>query len=265
MPPPARRPLELGLEAAELTSYFFAEPVERSEINRLKRRAALLGLDISAGAVANDFGHPPDSDETRRQMESFRTWIDHFADLGAPAVRVFASKSPPAGATAEQRGDNARDGSGRNDGDSPGWVHTSSRRPPRLACSVRLRSEPALPKFSRRPRPMPTPDTPMSGLDVHTLAAALRAEAVRIGFYRVGIAPALPPPHHEAFRHWLTAGRAGVMHDWLARHEPLRSDPAHLLAGARSVIVLATDYPADPPAESVPGRGRVARYARGDD
>jgi len=93
---------ELGLEAAELTSYFFAEPVEPSEINRLKRRAALLGLDISAGAVANDFGHPPDSDETRRQMESFRTWIDHFADLGAPAVRVFASKSPPAGATAEQ-------------------------------------------------------------------------------------------------------------------------------------------------------------------
>jgi len=93
---------ELGLEAAELTSYFFAAPVEREEINRLKRHAALLGLDISAGAVANDFGHPPESDETRRQMESFRTWIDHFAELGAPAVRVFASKSPPAGATAEQ-------------------------------------------------------------------------------------------------------------------------------------------------------------------
>lgn len=93
---------ELGLEAAELTSYFFAEPVDRAEINRLKRRAALLGLDISAGAVANDFGHPPDGDETRRQMESFRTWIDHFADLGAPAVRVFASTRPPAGATAAQ-------------------------------------------------------------------------------------------------------------------------------------------------------------------
>lgn len=112
---------------------------------------------------------------------------------------------------------------------------------------------------------MPTPDSPMNGLDVHTLAAALRAEAVRIGFCRVGIAPAVPPPHHDAFQHWLTAGRAGVMQDWLTRHEPLRRDPANLLAGARSVIVLATDYPADRPAESVPGRGRVARYAGGDD
>ena len=93
---------ELGLEAAELTSYFFAEPVERSEINRLKRRAHLLGIDISAGAVGNNFGHPPDSDTTRREMESFRTWIDHFADLGAPAVRVFASKSPPAGVPDDQ-------------------------------------------------------------------------------------------------------------------------------------------------------------------
>jgi len=105
----------------------------------------------------------------------------------------------------------------------------------------------------------------MNGLDVHALAAALRAEAVRIGFCRVGIAPAVPPPHHDAFRHWLAAGRAGVMHEWLARHEPLRRDPANLLAAARSVIVLATDYPADPPAEPEPGRGRVARYARGDD
>lgn len=105
----------------------------------------------------------------------------------------------------------------------------------------------------------------MNGLDVHALAADLRAEAVRIGFCRVGIAPALPPPHHDAFRHWLGAGRAGVMHEWLARHEPLRRDPANLLANARSVIVLATDYPADPPAEPKPGRGRVARYARGAD
>jgi epoxyqueuosine reductase len=112
---------------------------------------------------------------------------------------------------------------------------------------------------------MPTPASTVSGPHDHTLAAALRAEALRLGFCRVGIAPAVPPPHHDAFRHWLAAGRAGVMQEWLTRHEPLRRDPANLLAGARSVIVLATDYPADPPAADVPGRGRVARYARGDD
>lgn len=97
---------ELGLDGAELTSYFFETPVERSYVNRIKRRAHLLGLDITAGAMGNNFGHPPDSEITRQQMEYFRTWIDHFADMGAPAVRVFASKSPPQDATDEQVIDN---------------------------------------------------------------------------------------------------------------------------------------------------------------
>ena len=101
--------------------------------------------------------------------------------------------------------------------------------------------------------------------DTAALITALRAAAVGLGFARVGIAPAVPPPHHDALRHWLAAGRAGVMQEWLARHEPLRRDPANLLDGARSVIVLATDYPAEPAAAAVPGQGRVARYARGDD
>ena len=109
------------------------------------------------------------------------------------------------------------------------------------------------------------PTGPTVAADLHDLAAAVRAEAVRIGFSRVGIAPAGPPPHHDAFRRWLAAGSAGVMQEWLTRHEPLRRDPASLLPGARSVIVLATDYPADPPAAAAPGWGRVARYARGDD
>jgi epoxyqueuosine reductase len=101
--------------------------------------------------------------------------------------------------------------------------------------------------------------------DIAELITALRAAAVGLGFSRVGIAPAVPPPHHGAFRHWLAAGRAGVMQEWLTRHEPLRRDPGNLMAGVRSVIVLATDYPAEPPAADVPGQGRVARYARGDD
>jgi epoxyqueuosine reductase len=109
---------------------------------------------------------------------------------------------------------------------------------------------------------MAPPDIPATG---QPLVADLRAEALRLGFARLGIAPAVPPPHHEAFRHWLAAGRGGAVGEWLARHEPLRRDPVNLLPGARSVIMLATDYPAaaetDPPA----GRGRVARYARGAD
>ena len=93
---------ELGLDGAEPTSYFFETPVDWTYINRIKQRAHLLGLDITAGAMGNNFGHPPDSEIGRQQMQYFRTWLDHFADMGAPAVRVFASKAPPQDATDEQ-------------------------------------------------------------------------------------------------------------------------------------------------------------------
>jgi epoxyqueuosine reductase len=101
------------------------------------------------------------------------------------------------------------------------------------------------------------------------LADAIRAEALRLGFSRVGIAPALaPPPHHGAFRDWLAAGLAGATEPWLARHEPLRASLDAILPAAQSVVMLATDHAlgTGPAPEPLPaGRGRVARYARGDD
>lgn len=110
------------------------------------------------------------------------------------------------------------------------------------------------------------------------LATALRGEAERLGFARIGIAAASPPPRQDVFRQWITHGYAGVMEGWLKRHEPLRGDPRSLLPGARTVIMLATDYSTDtarggmPPAvaersweSAPPGRGKVSRYAWGDD
>jgi len=100
------------------------------------------------------------------------------------------------------------------------------------------------------------------------LLPGLRSEARRLGFARLGIAPAVPPPHHDRFRGWLSAGLAGAMASWLERHEPLRRSLDAILPDAKSVIMLATDHPlgAGPTAESPPaGHGRVARYARGDD
>lgn len=100
-----------------------------------------------------------------------------------------------------------------------------------------------------------------------TLLSELRSVAMGLGFSRLGVARVGRPPHHEAFQGWLTTGFAGPMHEWLARHESLRSDPTNLLAAARSLVMLATDHAVgsddSPPTE--PGRGRVARYARGDD
>ena len=100
------------------------------------------------------------------------------------------------------------------------------------------------------------------------LPGDLRREAVRLGFSRLGVAAAVSPPHHDAFRGWLAAGLAGGMQGWLTRHDPLRRNLDAILPGARSVVMLATDHAfgAAPESESLPGgHGRVARYARGDD
>jgi epoxyqueuosine reductase len=101
------------------------------------------------------------------------------------------------------------------------------------------------------------------------LVAELRAEALRLGFSRVGIAAAGAPPRHDRFRAWLDRGYAGAMESWLRRHEPLRADPGLLLPGARSVVMLATDYSSAAADETTStsgrGRGRVSRYAWGDD
>jgi epoxyqueuosine reductase len=107
---------------------------------------------------------------------------------------------------------------------------------------------------------------PSSPVDAATIAAELRAASLRLGFSRMGITSLVEPPHHEAFRGWLARGLAGPTRQWLERHEPLRRSAASLLDGARSVVMLATDHAVSPDtADCPPGRGRVARYAWGDD
>ena len=102
--------------------------------------------------------------------------------------------------------------------------------------------------------------------DPAVMAAELRAEALRLGFSRVGITSLVEPPHHEAFRGWLARGLAGPLQEWLERHEPLRRSAVALLDGAASVVMLATDHATSSDARACPpGRGRVARYAWGDD
>ena len=102
--------------------------------------------------------------------------------------------------------------------------------------------------------------------EVSALLEGLRGEARRLGFSRLGIAAVetgRDPQVHEAFRRWLDLGFAAGMERWLVAHEPLRREPASVLPGVRSVVMLATDYAATAPAAG--GGGRVARYAWGDD
>ncbi len=94
---------------------------------------------------------------------------------------------------------------------------------------------------------------------------ALAGEARRLGFDLCRIAEAGIPLHAEAFRAWLAEGRHGEM-AWLAKNADRRTNAEVVLPGARSVIVLAMNYwqPSRPGGANHP-RGRIARYAWGDD
>lgn len=91
----------------------------------------------------------------------------------------------------------------------------------------------------------------------------LQDEAGRLGFDLCRVAAPGPAPHAAALHAWLQDGRHATM-DWMRRTEAERGDPRRLLAGARSVIVLATNYygKTSPVAADA---GRIARYAQGAD
>jgi epoxyqueuosine reductase len=102
------------------------------------------------------------------------------------------------------------------------------------------------------------------------VGASEQSERVRdaargLGFDLVGIAPAGPPPHADFLRTWLAQGYAGEM-GWIERRAAEREDPRRVLPGAESVVVVAVIYDDERAASSdAPGRGRIARYAGGDD
>ena len=91
--------------------------------------------------------------------------------------------------------------------------------------------------------------------------------AKQLGFTRAAIVPIEPPRRHELYAAWLDAGHAGEM-AYLAtpEHRAQRADLRTLLASARSLVVVALAYAkADPDVPLARLRGRIARYARGED
>jgi epoxyqueuosine reductase len=100
-----------------------------------------------------------------------------------------------------------------------------------------------------------------------TTAIDIAAIARELGFARAAIVPVEPPRRHALYTSWLAAGHAGEM-AYLARpdHVQPRADLRSILDTARSLVVVALAYDRrDPvPADSLL-RGRIARYARGED
>ena len=100
-------------------------------------------------------------------------------------------------------------------------------------------------------------------------AAALKAHARRLGFNLVGITPARPAPHLEAYFRWIEAGMHGEM-GYMARADRVarRRDLNAILPGARSLILVGLDFHTLRLPDSIlndPTRGRIAAYAWGRD
>jgi epoxyqueuosine reductase len=91
-------------------------------------------------------------------------------------------------------------------------------------------------------------------------SAAIKRHAQALGLDACGITSADPSHHAAFFRQWAEEGRAGEM-AWMAREPERRSDPRAVLPGARSLVVAGLNY--WQPARTA--RGRIARYALGDD
>src|SRR5438034_6533117 len=88
--------------------------------------------------------------------------------------------------------------------------------------------------------------------------AAIKAQALGLGFDLVGITRTGPADTAEHFDRWIEDGRAGTM-SYLARDAQARRDSRLPFAGGVSAIVVALNYGGSAPT------GPVARYARGDD
>ncbi len=95
------------------------------------------------------------------------------------------------------------------------------------------------------------------------LTLQIKQQAQELGFELCGVCPAVKPTGMTRLEEWLAAGYAGEMHYIANRHEAYR-DPAHLLTGVRSIVMLGTLYGTSPPRVADSTEGRVARYAWGE-
>jgi sugar phosphate isomerase/epimerase len=79
--------------AAEVTSYYFPQPITDEFLLQLKHHAFMRGVSISGSAVGNTFTVKPGADRDK-QIADLKKWIDHAALLAAPHIRIFAGNAP---------------------------------------------------------------------------------------------------------------------------------------------------------------------------
>jgi sugar phosphate isomerase/epimerase len=94
--------VEWGCDGTELTEYYFQKPLTPEYLTRIKRTAIKAGLPITCTPIGNTFTLPP-GEARDKQIENMKKWIDVSAELGSPAIRIFAGGVPKGSTEDEAR------------------------------------------------------------------------------------------------------------------------------------------------------------------
>jgi sugar phosphate isomerase/epimerase len=84
------------IKAVDLTGYYFPgypEAPSDEYLEKLKTKAAQLGIAISGTGIRNNFANP-DPVARKADMELAKKWIVVASSLGAPVIRLFAGPVP---------------------------------------------------------------------------------------------------------------------------------------------------------------------------
>lgn len=89
---------KIRLDGVELTGYYFKSK-EKSYLYRLKRLCLEKGLSISMVSCGAHLWSPREED-VKRDLDEIKRWVKVAYELGAPCLRVFGGRWPPAGVLA---------------------------------------------------------------------------------------------------------------------------------------------------------------------
>lgn len=93
-----------NIDAIDPTGYYFPGypevPTEEFML-KFKRKAFLLGIEISGTGIRNDFANP-DEKSRKADIVMIKKWIEAAAFMGIPNIRIFAGVSEHEGFTRDQ-------------------------------------------------------------------------------------------------------------------------------------------------------------------
>ena len=105
----------------------------------------------------------------------------------------------------------------------------------------------------------------MPKMNKQVFTKQLKQKALEIGFHKVGIVKAEPlEKEGNHLKEWLEKGFNAEMR-WMEREPEKRSNPKILFPEAKSMVVLAMNYYTPHEHKNDDSKGKISRYAWGDD